>query len=136
MSANSSSVTPLQSLPWKNSIFSLPKKPSARALSGLRPFRHRPHDAVILAYLNPPGPAIVAASVAVPLGVLALLELGACAQKRRVRHLRVRGRGDRPAYRHAVEAVDYRGEVGLSRGGAELRDVRYPDVFDSLEVAG
>ncbi len=38
MSANSSNVTPLQSLPWKNSILSLPKKPSARALSGLQPF--------------------------------------------------------------------------------------------------
>ena len=60
----------------------------------------------------------MAASVAAPLGVLALLELGACAQKRRVRHLRVRGRGDRPAYRHAVEAVDYRGEAGLSRSAS------------------
>lgn len=59
--------------------------------------RHRPHDAVILAYLYPPGPAIVVASVAAPLGVPARLELGACAQKRRVRHLRARGRGDRPA---------------------------------------
>ena len=35
---NSSAVTPLQSRPWKNSFLSLPKKPSAAALSGLRPF--------------------------------------------------------------------------------------------------
>ena len=63
-----------------------------------------------------------------PLGVLARLEPGACAQKRRVRHLRARGRGDRPAYRHAIEAADYRGEVGLSGGDAELRDVRYPEL--------
>ena len=28
MSMNSSSVTPAQSQPWKNSIFNLPKKPS------------------------------------------------------------------------------------------------------------
>ena len=70
----------------------------------------------------------MAASVAVPLGAPARLELGACAQKRRVRHLRVRGRGDRPAYRHAVEAADYRGEAGLSGGDAELRDVRYPEL--------
>ena len=83
---------------------------------------------MLVAYPYPPGPAVVAAPVAVPRGVLALLELGACAQKRRVRHLGARGRGDRPAYRHAVEAVDYRGEVGLSRGDAELRDVRYPEL--------
>ena len=38
MSVNSSSATPVQSQPWKNSIFSLPKKPSHLALSGLHPF--------------------------------------------------------------------------------------------------
>ena len=38
MSMNSSSVTPAQSQPWKNSIFSLPKKPSHLALPGLHPF--------------------------------------------------------------------------------------------------
>lgn len=38
MSMNSSIVTPVQSQPWKNSIFSLPKKPSHLASSGLRPF--------------------------------------------------------------------------------------------------
>lgn len=35
---NSSIVTPAQSQPWKNSIFSLPKKPSHLASSGLHPF--------------------------------------------------------------------------------------------------
>ena len=38
MPANSPSVTPFQSLPQRNSIFNLPKKPSARALSELQPF--------------------------------------------------------------------------------------------------
>ena len=38
MSADSSIVTPAQSQPWKNSIFSLPKKPSHLALPGLHPF--------------------------------------------------------------------------------------------------
>ena len=35
---NSSTVTPAQSQPWKNSTFSLPKNPSHLALSGLHPF--------------------------------------------------------------------------------------------------
>ena len=35
---NSSTVTPDQSRPWKNSILNLPKKPSHLALSGLHPF--------------------------------------------------------------------------------------------------
>lgn len=76
-------MTPLQSLPYKSSIFGLPKKPSARFVWAAALPRHRLHDAVIIAYLNPPGPAIMAASVAVPLGVLARLELVVCAQKRR-----------------------------------------------------
>ena len=35
---NSSSATPAQSQPWKNSISNLPKKPSHLASSGLHPF--------------------------------------------------------------------------------------------------
>ena len=38
MSMNSSGAAPVQSRPWKNSIFSLPKKPPHLALSGLHPF--------------------------------------------------------------------------------------------------
>ena len=36
---NSSALQPDQSLPWKNSTFSLPKKPSQAALSGEWPLR-------------------------------------------------------------------------------------------------
>ena len=37
--ANSSALTPRQSLQWKNSFLSLPKNPSQAALSGLQPLR-------------------------------------------------------------------------------------------------
>lgn len=51
---SSSTVTPAQSHPQENSTFSLPKKPSHLALSGLHPFLDmdltRPFSSHILTY--------------------------------------------------------------------------------------
>lgn len=68
----------------------------------------------------------MAAAVAVDDRMLALPELAACAEKRRVGHLGIGRAGDAPAYGHAVEAVDYGREVGLAGRDPEFRDVRDP----------
>lgn len=57
---------------------------------------------------------------------VAVGELPARAEQRRVGHPGVGGRRDRPADRHAVVAVDDWREVDLAGGDAELGDVGHP----------
>lgn len=70
----------------------------------------------------------MAAAVRVDLGVVSPAEPPARAEQRRVRHLGVGRRGDRPARRHAVEAVHDRRQVRLAGGDAELGRVGYPEL--------
>lgn len=122
MSANSSSATPAP-VPAVEEFYLKPSEEAlgARVVRAAALPRHRPHDAALVAYPYPPGPAVVAASVAVPRGVLALLELGACAQRRRVRHLRVRGRPRvRAANRGRIVAAVGRGWRLRWRGQASF----------------
>ena len=90
--------------------------------------RHRSDQAVLIAYPYPSRPAVMAAAVRVDLGMVALAEPLARAVQRRVGHLGVGRRGDRPAQRHAVEAVHDGREVHLAGGDAELGHVGDPQL--------
>lgn len=90
--------------------------------------RHRPGQAVLIACPYPSRPAVMATAVRVDLGTVSPAEPPARAERRRVGHPGVGRRGDRPARRHAVEAVhDGRG-MRLAGGDAELGRVGYPEL--------
>lgn len=89
--------------------------------------RHGARDPVTLTALDPAGPAVVAAPVAVAYRALAFCEPGCSGVEHRVHQLGVGGRRLRPCHAQAVEAVDDGAQVRLAGRDGELRDVREPE---------